>query len=243
VCARARVCVCVCVSDPLPLISFGYKPHESSWRAGTVPCILTYDGDPQPLAINYTVLVVLLIVAAAELAAQRPGAKRGEVTRRAAWQLAGLMFLVGLQVCVCVFVDLTGISIIWNAVSSFLLLQRQRARLEYQHQQPKRVEVIEPHHLVRCIEWSIELRPVDHIVHFGVLVAAGADLHYLRAADTTINVAHGCALLLGVGLEHQYARLFKKSPAPEPEPEPEPAKRRKHHPREYVIVDESVELP
>jgi hypothetical protein len=214
VCARARVCVCVCVSDPLPLISFGYKPHESSWRAGTVPCILTYDGDPQPLAINYTVLVVLLIVAAAELAAQRPGAKRGEVTRRAAWQLAGLMFLVGLQVCVCVFVDLTGISIIWNAVSSFLLLQRQRARLEYQHQQPKRVEVIEPH-----------------------------DLHYLRAADTTINVAHGCALLLGVGLEHQYARLFKKSPAPEPEPEPEPAKRRKHHPREYVIVDESVELP
>ena len=45
---------------------------------GTVPCILTYDGDPQPLAINYTVLVVLLIVAASELAAQRPGAKNGE---------------------------------------------------------------------------------------------------------------------------------------------------------------------
>ena len=98
---------------------------------------------------------------------------------------------------------------------------------------------------VGCIQETARpmLRPVDHIVHFGVLVAAGADLHYLRAADATLNVAHGCALLLGVGLEHQYARLFKKLPAPEPEPEPEPAKRRKHHPREYVIVDESVELP
>ena len=153
------------------------------------------------------------------------------------------MFLVALQVSVCVFVDHTGISIIWNAMASFLLLQRQRARMEYQHQQPKVVEVIEPHHLVRCVEWSIELRPVDHIVHFGVLVAVAADLHYLRAEDATTNVAHACALLLGVGLENHYARLFKKLPAPEPEPEPALAKRRKHHPREYVIVDESVELP
>ena len=209
---------------------------------GTVPCILTYDGDPQPLAINYTVLVVLLIVAASELAAQRPGAKDGEWTQRASWQLAVFMVLVGLQVGICVFVDWTGISIIWNAMASFLLFQRRRGRLEYRKQLPKKVEIGKPHRLVLCVEWIIELRPVDHVVHFGALVAAAADLYYLWTAEWPSNVAHGCALVLGVAIEHYYAAIFKKLPVPQPEPEPEPTPRL-YNPREYVQVGESVEVP
>jgi hypothetical protein len=219
--------------------------EELTCSLGTVPCILTYDGDPQPLAINYTVLVVLLIVAAAELAgAQRPGAIAGERIRRAAWQVAVFMVLVGGQVSFCVLVQRTGISVIWNAMTAFLLLQRRRARLEYSARLPKKKEIGEPHALVLCVEWTIDLRPVDHIVHFGVAVAASADLYYLRTADTMINIAHGCALVLGVALEHHYARQFENPTAPEPEPEPQ-SKQRQHDPREYVQVevDESVEVP
>jgi hypothetical protein len=218
--------------------------EELTCTLGTVLCIFTYSGDPQPLAINYTVLVVLLIVAASELAAQRPGAAAGEGTRRAAWQVAIFMVLVGVQVSFCVLVHRTGISIVWNAMAAFLLLQRRRARVEYRAHLPPKKEVGQPHRLVLCIEWIIELRPVDHVVHFGVAVAAGADVYYLRTADMTTNIAHACALVLGVALERRFAGQFEKLTGPKPELEPEP-KQRQHHPREYVKVevDESVEVP
>ena len=218
--------------------------EELTCTLGTVLCILTYDGDPQPLAINYTVLVVLLSVAAAELAAQRHGAAAGELIQRAAWQVAVFAVLVGVQVAFCVLVQRRGISIIWNAMTAFLLLQRRRARMEYNAHLPKKKERGEPHRLVRCIEWAIELRPVDHVVHFGVTVAGVADLYYLRTADMMINIAHGSALILGVALEHRHARHFETSTSPEPEPELQP-KQRQYNPREYVQVkvDESVEQP
>lgn len=185
---------------------------------------------------------MLSIVAAAELAARRPTAEDKEVLLRAVWQLVACVALVGLQVGICVVVHCTGISIVWNAMASFLLMQRRRARLAYQKQLPKKPEISEPHHLVRCVEWMIELRPVDHVVHLGVLVAVAVDLYYLHNEDTITTVAHGCALVLGCLLERYYAGTFEKPQDEVPEPEPRPRPKRRHNPREYVQVDNEPSL-
>jgi hypothetical protein len=205
---------------------------------GVVPCILTYDGDPHHMAINYTVLVVLLIAAMCEL----QDSQRRVCTLRAVWQLCVLVLVVGLQVAICVLVHCTGISIVWNTQASFLLLQRLRARLQLQAKMPKKLEVGgEVHALVRCTEWIIGCRPVDWIVHMGVLVAVAVDLYYLQTADGLTNAAHGCALVLGALVEQLHAWSYARPPELEPEPEPATTPRR-HNPNEYVtLIDDSVE--
>ena len=220
----------------------GWEVHagsgDGSWSelscVGTIPCILTYEGDRHHIALNYMVLIVLVICALFEL---KDSTKR-ICSGRAVWQLCVLVLVLVFQVGLCVLVQCTGISIVWNAQACFLLLQRARWRAAHKAAAPKKIEVLEPHHLVHCVEWLIECRPVDHIVHLGVLVAFGVDIYYLRTADALTNVSHGSALLLGALIERRHFQRFGGSlPAPASD-QPEASPRRQHHPREYVTLVE-----
>ena len=220
----------------------GWEVHEGSGDGslsdlscvGTIPCILTYEGDRHHIAINYMVLIVLMIVSIFEL----KDSTKKVCSRRALWQLCALVLVLVFQVGLCVLVQCTGISIVWNAQSSFLLLQRARWRAAHKAAVLQKVEMIEPHQLVKCVEFLIACKPVDHIVHLGVLVAFGVDMYYLRTADWQTNLSHASALLLGVLIERRHFKRFGKG-LPEPATDqPEASPRRQHNPREYVTVVE-----
>ena len=84
-----------------------------------VHCILSYDGSLTDTILNYTVLVLNLIVAATPILRSREGRPADNKGFRA---FLSLIFTVFFQILLCLVVQCSGISIIWCSIFGWIIM-------------------------------------------------------------------------------------------------------------------------
>ena len=149
-------------------------------------CILTYAGSVRDMWINYATFA--LVLTAAALRGRRRRSSSSSSTR---WKVATLVAFLGVvafQIGLCWIVHCTGISIIWCAVTGWLVNEQQ------QHQQQQGGAQQE-----QTRSWWEDLT---------LTVVLSVLIYYAVVAPVITTVAHGCALILGALLSRLVPRIF-----------------------------------
>lgn len=94
---------------------------------GQVLCILSYEGSILDVKINYTVLAANLFIAAIPFfqwhrSDDSTPSSSARSDRRGLGAMCSLLFVIFFQISLCLIVHCTGISIVWCAVSGWILM-------------------------------------------------------------------------------------------------------------------------
>ena len=158
-------------------------------------CILTYSGAIEHIWINYLTLSVTLAVALDRtrcISSQMP-----DSTLRFKWLWASLTAFVGVilfQIILCWILGCAGISIVWCAVTGWIINERRRRRQHREETDDSRPHATEDNRADSCEDIILA-------IVFCVLV------YYAVTAAVITTVAHFCALVLGALLSRFNERL------------------------------------
>jgi hypothetical protein len=123
---------------------------------GQLNCIFFYEGNTKDSILNYTVLLLNVLVASTPLATQCTGVSRRHETRtstsmtnttvapasetnntyllkRRIFAILALTFVLTFQVVLCLIVKCSGISIIWCAIAGWIFMDCYRQRGQPSH--------------------------------------------------------------------------------------------------------------
>ena len=100
-------------------------------------CILSYDGSKKDVMLNFSILIINIVMASIQLLHARAyechdlhwiRASRRRMLRA----LLSLTFMTAFQIILCLFVGCTGISIIWCGIFGWILMDLLKKRRERQ---------------------------------------------------------------------------------------------------------------
>ena len=136
-----------------------------------IECILTYGGSGLDIAINYALLILDVTFCASWLNLLHQNAMKPCIS---------LIAVTIYQVVLCLFLGCSGVSIVWCAVVGWYI-QKSRCQLQ---------AAVSPQNKACVSKAEIAL----------LLLNASALIYYAITSAMITSVAHGCALLLGMGL-------------------------------------------
>eukprot|EP00435_Cladocopium_sp_Y103_P065664 s131_g27.t1 len=136
-----------------------------------IECILTYGGSGLDIAINYALLVFDVTFCAWWLNIAHQNARKPCIS---------LIAVMIYQVVLCLFLGCSGVSIVWCAVLGWYI---QKSRCQSQ-------AAVSPQNKALVSKAEIALEALN----------ASALTYYAITSAMITSVAHGCAVLLGMGL-------------------------------------------
>lgn len=174
----------------------------------TVPhqifCILLYQGSSKDVVINYTLLLLNLLVASSPLFAIPNGttwsiSNRNDFHRKRIYAFLCFTFVSTFQIVLCLLVKCSGISIIWCALAGWILMDYYHpgpgdqvsvsntddhafvCRIDY-HQ--RIILIID---LVAVVYYAIVMEPITTVAHVLGFVILGMPLHVITTRLSLVN--------------------------------------------------------
>ena len=154
---------------------------------GRLGCILTYNGSERDITINYVVLVVNLIWCTVSIRFQnlQVPEKAYKLIRFALLSLIGVAVF---QICLCLFIGCSGISIIWRAMAGWMVRAHHGRKTQQE------------------VQGSIGRWEIIELLVF--VLNASLIFFYALVTEPITTVAHSCALVLGGILSMISIRLY-----------------------------------
>eukprot|EP00039_Didymoeca_costata_P021653 m.345088 g.345088 ORF g.345088 m.345088 type:complete len:184 (+) comp25733_c0_seq1:127-678(+) len=159
-----------------------------------ITCILTYNGSLDDICINYSVLGATVLIAlffyVAKFTAR--GAQENKLALQGWVQLLLLILVMAFQVGLCFGVGCSGVSIVWNALGSWLVFTERRMIYGISS-----LWSPYPPHIKGAAQALLTIV---------VAMVLAVDVYYGIISELLTTIAHVCAIILGLVLGFVYER-------------------------------------
>ncbi len=186
-------------------------------------CILSYEGNVNDVIINYTLLVVNLIVAIlsisrssrspreeeqgrphgyTRLSSERHEDDNGTLTKQRIFAIVSLVVVIMFQIVLCLLVQCSGISIIWCAIGGWILMDQYYTRDDG-------YDIGSTNGTTTTISTTRQLISCRNLHQMSILVIdLVAIVYYFIVLEPITTVAHVLAIVvLGIPLYTIYRRI------------------------------------